>query len=206
MNEHTRRPPPTREQVLAYLEENPNQGSKREIARALRISGDDRVILREILSELEAEGALARTGKRDFQPVDTPPPTGIVAFERVDAEGDLVGRCVGRDGLYGPDIIFAGTMGKGRQIALGVGERALCRISKSADGVWKARALNKIEVIAETTVVGLYRAKPHGGGELVAFGDRAFGVGRAAFGGQSNGQGGHVPEQCFAHRVPPTVI
>jgi ribonuclease R len=164
MNEHTRRPPPTREQVLAYLEENPNQGSKREIARALRISGDDRVILREILSELEAEGALARTGKRDFQPVDAPPPTGIVAFERVDAEGDLIGRCVGRDGLYGPDILFAGTMGKGRQIAMGIGERALCRISKSADGVWKARALNKIEVIAETTLVGLYRAKPHGGG------------------------------------------
>src|SRR5262249_15640211 len=136
MNDNTKPTRVTREKVLAFLEKNPNLGSKRDIARALKISGDDRVVLREILSELEAEGALARTGKRAFQPVESPPPTGVVQFERVDADGELIGRCVGRDGLYGPDIYFAGTMGKGRQIALGVGERALCRISEQADGTW----------------------------------------------------------------------
>jgi ribonuclease R len=164
MNEHTKRQPPTREQVLAFLEKNPNLASKREIARGLRITGDDRVILREILAELEAEGALTRTGKRAFQPTESPPPTGIVAFERIDADGELIGRAVGRDGPYGPDIIFAGTMGKGRSIALAVGERALCRINQDADGVWKARAINKIDATPETSLIGLYRAKSHGGG------------------------------------------
>src|SRR6185295_13885681 len=122
--------PPTREIVLDYLEKNPSHGAKRDIARGLNVAVEHKPELRRILNELEAEGALVRTAKRAFQPAEAPPPTGVVKFERIDRDGDLIGRAVGRDGPYGPDIVYSGSAGhrKGqgsREAAVGVGDRAL---------------------------------------------------------------------------------
>ena len=104
-----------------------------------------------------------RTAKRAFQPAEMPPPTGIVKFERLDSDGELIGRAMGRDGPYGPDIYYQGSGSKGREIALGVGERALSRISKGADGVWRARAIKKIDATPDTSLIGVYRANRYGG-------------------------------------------
>ena len=156
--------PPTRAMVLDYIAKHPDHGSKRDIARGLRVSGEDRVILREILAALETEGALTRTAKRAWAPSETPPPTGVVKFERIDNNGDLIGRAVGRDDApFGPDIIYQGSLGKTRAIALGVGQRALCRVDQSSDGTWRARAIKKIDAAPEVSVVGVYRANTHGG-------------------------------------------
>jgi ribonuclease R len=157
--------PPTREMVLDYLEKNPSQGAKRDIARGLNVASEHRPELRRILNELEGEGALVRTAKRAFQPAETPPPTGIVKFERIDSDGDLVGRAMGRDGPYGPDIYYQGAAGPkgGREIALGIGERALSRINKDGDGVWRARVIKKIDATPDTSLIGVYRANRYGG-------------------------------------------
>jgi ribonuclease R len=155
--------PPTREMVLDYLEKNPSHGAKRDIARGLNVASEHRPELRRILNELESEGALVRTAKRSFQPAEMPPPTGIVKFERIDSQGELIGRAMGRDGPYGPDIFYQGSGAKGREIALGVGERALSRISKGADGVWRARAIKKIDATPDASLIGVYRANRYGG-------------------------------------------
>jgi ribonuclease R len=154
--------------VLDYLEKNPHLGAKRDIARGLDVATEHKPELRRILNELEAEGALVRTAKRAFSPAEMPPPTGIVRFERIDRDGELIGRAMGKDGPFGPDIIFAGASGathrKGqRPLALGIGERALCKIEKSREGVWKARAIKKIDAAPETSLLGVYRANRYGG-------------------------------------------
>ncbi len=160
--------PPTREMVLDYLEKNPQLGAKRDIARGLDVATEHKPELRRILNELEAEGALVRTGKRAFSPAEMPPPTSIVRFERVDRDGELIGRAMGKEGPFGPDIMFAGPSGAnhrkgGRPLALGVGERALCKIEKGRDGIWRARAIKKIDALPETSLIGVYRANRHGG-------------------------------------------
>ncbi len=160
--------PPTREMVLDYLEKNPHLGAKRDIARGLDVPTEHKPELRRILNELEAEGALVRTAKRAFSPAEQPPPTGIVRFERIDRDGELIGRAMGKDGPFGPDIMFAGPSGAnhrkgGMPLALGVGERALCKIEKGRDGIWRARAIKKIDATPETSLIGAYRANRHGG-------------------------------------------
>ncbi len=155
--------PPTREMVLDYLEKNPSHGAKRDIARGLDVPVEHKPELRRILNELEAEGALVRTAKRAFQPAEQPPPTGIVKFERIDKDGELIGRAMGKDGPFGPDIYYQGADGKGREIAIGPGERALSRITKGGDGVWRARAIKKIDATPETSLIGVYRANRYGG-------------------------------------------
>jgi ribonuclease R len=159
--------PPTRELVLDYLEKNPSHGAKRDIARGLNVAVEHKPELRRILNELEAEGALVRTAKRAFQPAEMPPPTGVVKFERIDRDGDLIGRAVGRDGPYGPDIVFSGgaghRKGQGRDVAVGVGDRALARVSKGAEGVWHAKVIKKLDSAPETSLIGVYRANKFGG-------------------------------------------
>ena len=99
--------PPTREMVLNYLEKNPSHGAKRDIARGLDVATEHRPELRRILNQLEAEGALVRTAKRAFQPAEMPPPTGIVKFERIDKDGELIGRAVGRAAIDRDGYVFA---------------------------------------------------------------------------------------------------
>ena len=160
--------PPTREMVLDYLAKNPHLGAKRDIARGLDVPVEHKPELRRILNELEAEGALVRTAKRAFSPAEQPPPTGIVKFERIDRDGELIGRAMGKDGPFGPDIMFTGPSGAnhrkgGIPLALGVGERALCKIEKGRDDIWRARAIRKIDSTPETSLIGVYRANHHGG-------------------------------------------
>ncbi|RYY91486.1 MAG: ribonuclease R, partial [Alphaproteobacteria bacterium] len=154
---------PTREMVLEYLEKHPSHGAKRDIARGLDVPTEHKPELRRILNELEAEGALVRTAKRAFQPAEQPPPTGIVKFERIDSQGELIGRAMGREGPFGPDIYYQGSLGKSREIAVGPGESALCRIDKGGDGIWRARAIKKIDATPDTSLIGVYRANRYGG-------------------------------------------
>lgn len=156
-------PPPTREQVLEFLQNNPGLGSKRDIARGLDIGPECKAELRRILQDLEAEGALVRTGKRAFTRAEAPPPTGVVLFERIDSDGELIGRANGREGSYGPDIIYAGALGRSRSLALGIGEKALCRIDQTHDGQWRARAIKKLDAEPSATQIGVYRANKYGG-------------------------------------------
>ena len=153
----------SKQKVLDYLERHPNQTNKREIARGLGVTGSGRVALRQILKQLEEDGSIARVGKRAFASVDTPPPTTVVQFEAIDEQGDLIGRAQGEDGLFGPQIVFAGFMGKRRDKAPGRGDRALCRVEKSDDGEWRARVIKTFDAAPQNSIIGLFEANKFGG-------------------------------------------
>ncbi len=152
----------TRERVLAYLADNPSHTTKRDIARGMGVHGEARKALREILKSLEADGKLNRVGKRAFARADTIPPTGVVQFTRVDDQGDLVGRMTGRDGPFGPDIIYYGPRGKRRDPDPGVGDRALCDVSEGRDGLWRAKMIKRLET-ARPDLLGVFKASERGG-------------------------------------------
>ena len=155
----------SKEIVLKFLADNPHITSKRDIARALHITGKGRTELRHILKELEADGKLERTAKRAYAQKDTPPPTGMVLFERIDEHGDLVGRMAGRDGPYGPEIVYAGVQGKRKQPAPGAGDRALCKVFDTKQG-WHAKMIKKIGRAEASEMTGLYTTMRNGGGRV----------------------------------------
>lgn len=153
----------TEQAVVEFLERNPDKSNKRDIARGLGVQGADRVALRQILKKLESEGSIARTGKRQFSSVEAPPPTSVVKFEKLDEHGDLVGRCIGTDGIYGPDITCVATGGRKKGETLGIGDRALCKVGKANDGLWYAKVIKKFDNNPVTSVVGLFESNKHGG-------------------------------------------
>jgi len=155
---------PDKQTVLDYIRDNPTATTKQAIAKGLKVKGEERAALRAILRELEADGALERTGKRAWSQADRPPPTGIVEFMRIDKNGDLIGKSIGDNGPFGPDITYAGPSGKprGKTKAPGVGDRALCKINED-DGEWRARAITVLEKRISERLVGLYSTTARGG-------------------------------------------
>ncbi len=153
---------PDKQIVLDFLKNNPNLTTKQEIARGLGVKGRDRDTLRDILTALEDEGVLARTGRRAFAPADRPPPSGLVEFEKLDADGDLIGRAVGDNGLYGPPIYYKGARGKRGGKAPAVGDRAVCKISEYK-GTWIAHVVTLLEKRLSDRLVGIYQKGVRGG-------------------------------------------
>jgi ribonuclease R len=141
--------------VLEALAKEP-KGSKRDLARLLRVKGSDRIALKRILKELESEGALARDARRRYAPAGGLPEVAVVEITGQDPDGDLLARpqrweeheppprivvVPGRDSDAGP--------------ALGIGERLLARLSH-AEGGYEARVIKRIGA-AVHRVLGVYR-------------------------------------------------
>ena len=64
---------PSKEEVLDWITSNPMQTSKRDIARAFGLKGADRIDLKRVLKELEAEGHLEKRRKTYRDPNQLPP-------------------------------------------------------------------------------------------------------------------------------------
>ena len=152
----------TRKTVLDYLADHPGETNKREIAKGLGVNGEARRELRLILKQLEDDGEISRVGKRAFARADTPPPTTIVEFQRLDEHGELVGRAIGRDGTFGPEIVYTGPRGRRKDPDPGIKDRALCDIERGRDGVWRAKMIKKLEPRVQG-LLGVFSAAAKGG-------------------------------------------
>ncbi|MEJ0094395.1 MAG: ribonuclease R [Methylocella sp.] len=147
--------------------------SKREIARAFDIRGDDRIALKRLLKELEAEGAVERRRKNLHRP-------GLLAgvvladFFSRDRDGDFLAAPVEWDAAQGqaPKIVV-GIPRRQRPgtPTPGVGDRALLRVeplpdAKPGEPSYSGRVVKLLER-ARSQVLGIFRGNPAGGGRIV---------------------------------------
>jgi ribonuclease R len=157
----TRPPPPfpTKDQLLDFIRDSPTPVGRREIARAFRISGDDRVGLKALLKDLEADGAVERGRKRQLAPPRTLPEVAVIEVTGTDADGECLARPLHWQGDDVPRIfVMPDPAG---QAALGPGERVLARLRRSPDGAYEARVLRRL-LGGPATVVGIYEYGPRG--------------------------------------------
>ncbi|PHR94224.1 MAG: ribonuclease R [Robiginitomaculum sp.] len=131
----------TRETLLQTVRDTDTELTKRGLVRALGLSGDDRRELRTLLSELVEDGTLIRTDRRTYRCADTLPNVMVVCIDHIDDHGDLVGVPARWEGKPPPPTILVlekkhhKKSGPPRATkTLGVGDRALCRISKKDEG------------------------------------------------------------------------
>lgn len=158
-----RKPPPDpapldKARVLAAIAALGGASDKRELARRLAVRPEERRRLREILQELESEGALGRVGRRGFASAEAVPDTGVFEIVDRDPEGELLARFRGRDGLMGPPVRLA--PGEGRAIrgeaAIGVGDRVLARVLRE-EGEAVARVIKRLGQSAHL-ILGVFHA------------------------------------------------
>jgi exoribonuclease R len=80
---------PSREDIVAFIKTQTGKVGKREIARAFGIGGGDRIFLKHLLKELEAEGVIDRKRKA-ISPKDRLPPVVLADITGRDADGELI--------------------------------------------------------------------------------------------------------------------
>lgn len=80
---------PTKDELAAFIKDQPGPVGKREIARAFHVAPADRSDLRALIKQLEQDGALERGRNRKLSTPDALPPVCVLIVERQDAEGDL---------------------------------------------------------------------------------------------------------------------
>ncbi|HWU27399.1 MAG TPA: RNB domain-containing ribonuclease, partial [Rhizomicrobium sp.] len=141
--------------VLEELAKHP-QGTKRDIARALHVKGNERIALKRILKELEAEGTITRTGKRAYAKPGQLPEVAVLEIAGQDPDGELLARPTRWDSEAPPPTIYV-VLGRDAEggATLGRGERVLARLSETRDG-YEARIIKRLGASAHK-VLGVYR-------------------------------------------------
>lgn len=150
---------PTREQVLSFVAENPDRASKREIAKAFNLRGDDRIWLKDLLSDLQDEGLLEKRAKRLHKPGALPHVTVLDIYGR-DPDGGLLARPSETHVEVDTDVVVAIRVSKlGKGPVPGIGDRVLARVfpGEEADGPDYTARVMKIFEKRRDTVLGVIR-------------------------------------------------
>lgn len=152
---------PTKKEVLDWVRENPGQTSKRDVARAFGLKGADKVELKAILRELEAEGELRRDRKH-LREAGTLPPVTVLRVTGADGDGDLWAAPVQWDEAEGPEPRVLMSL-RAHEPALAEGDRVLARLAPEGEGAtYTGRLIRRIGR-AERKVIGIYRDSSEGG-------------------------------------------
>ena len=153
---------PSRDAILEWIRDNPDQVGKREIARAFGIRGNARVALKRMLRELEDEGHIEKRRKR-MRPAGHLPPVTVLVAEAPDADGDIFARPQEWEGAGAPPSILY--VPRRADPALGPGDRFLAKLHPIEDPErlrYEARLIKKIGAGARR-MLGIYRAGAEGG-------------------------------------------
>ncbi|MEP5762445.1 MAG: ribonuclease R [Litoreibacter sp.] len=152
---------PTKEDVLAWISDNPTKTNKRDIAKAFGIKGAARIDLKRMLKELQSEGHLEKR-RKTYRDPDALPPVSVCRVRGVDSDGDLFLEPVEWAGEGdAPRLLFVAKSG---DAALKDGDRALCRLAKVSgeDFDYEARLIRVIGT-GPAKILGVFRKGAEGG-------------------------------------------
>lgn len=165
-------PVPTdlRTTVLELLAKSDQTLTKNQIARLLQVYGDDRITLKHLLAELEAEGKLTRGSKRKLSVTDRPWTVGrtlLVEITHVGDNAELTAIPLEWPHSFpAPQIILSPPRHKQSIYhTLGIGSHALIRLVMQKKDTWQAELIKKLEK-TDKVHLGIFTHNKHGGGRL----------------------------------------
>ena len=152
---------PSKDSILAWVAANPAQGTKRDIAKAFGVKGADRVELKRLLRELEADGHLGKNRKSYRAPGKLPPVT-VIQILPPDADGDLFARPIEWSGDEPEPAILV--LPRASDPALGEGDSILARLTEvqGESHAYEARPIRRIRTGARK-ILGVFREGAEGG-------------------------------------------
>ncbi|MDA7964551.1 ribonuclease R [Ruegeria sp.] len=152
---------PSKQEVLDWISANPTLTSKRDIAKAFGIKGADRIDLKRILKELEAEGHLEKR-KRSYRDPDRLPPVSVLQVKAPNSDGDLFARPLEWHGEGVEPVVLI--VARASDPALGEGDRILARLTvvHEEDHNYEARLIRRIGTNPRK-IVGIFRKGAEGG-------------------------------------------
>ena len=155
---------PSRDEILAFVRENPDQAGKRELARAFNLKGADRVWLKDMLRELQDEGLLERRAKRLARPGTLPHVVVLDVFSR-DPDGLLLARPSEWPEENGATPLVSIRPSRSDKARVpGIGERVLAKVFPTGEEegpAYTARVMKVFEKRREA-ILGIFRVLQDG--------------------------------------------
>ncbi|MEP2029476.1 MAG: ribonuclease R [Paracoccaceae bacterium] len=152
---------PSKSEVLEWISNNPTLAAKRDIAKAFGIKGADRIDLKRVLKELEADGHLKKR-KKTYRDPDLLPPVSVLQVQAPNPDGDLFARPLEWHGEGVEPIVLI--IARASDPALGEGDRILARLThvKEDDHNYEARLIRRIGA-NPVRILGVFRKRSEGG-------------------------------------------
>ena len=176
----TAAPLPSRDEIIAFIarereaagERAPQKIGKREIARAFQLKGADKIGLKRVLKEMEADGTVERRRKGLSKPGVLPPTVLAEIFTR-DRDGDLLAKPADWNDSEGPAPTIVLNMPRKQRPGTptpGLGDKALVRTevvrdARGSEPTYTGRVI-KILTKARSQVLGIFRTGPGTGGQV----------------------------------------
>ncbi len=157
---------PSKDTILAFIRSSTTPVGKREIARAFKLSGSaDRETLKDLLRELEADGAVERGRNKRMAPPQSLPAVAVLLVTSADADGELSARPLTWTGEGDPPRIFLlpEKRSRGEDKPLTVGDTLLAKLARINDRLYEARVIRRIDGEREGRILGVYRPSADGG-------------------------------------------
>ncbi|KAJ57415.1 ribonuclease R [Actibacterium mucosum KCTC 23349] len=152
---------PTKAEILQWITDNPKLTSKRDISKAFGIKGADRIELKRLLKELEAEGHLEKR-RKTYRDPDKLPPVSVLQVQEPTLDGDLFARPLEWHGEGAEPVVLM--VLRSSDPALGAGDRILGKLTevKDASYNYEARLIRRIGTNPQR-ILGVFRKSAEGG-------------------------------------------
>ena len=170
---------PSKDELVAFIGEQPGKVGTREIARAFSLKNNDRAALKRMLRELGDEGRLERRHKK-LHPAGALPSVVVADIAERDRDGELIALPTEWDEeAHGPAPrirVHVPRRARPAEIA-GVGDRVLLRTEETEEdgGIRHSGRVTKIMDRAKLRVLGIFRPAPDGGGRLAPIDKKQMG-------------------------------
>src|SRR6476646_5506760 len=136
---------PSRKPILDFIASSDQPAGKREIARAFRISGQDKIDLKRLLNDMADEGLIDHSRGRAFHQAGGVPKVTVLRVSQVDDSGNVFAVPEQWHAETPPPRLRVVERGKS---ALGIGDRVLSRTEEKGQG-WVAHPMKKLASSAE---------------------------------------------------------
>ncbi|HEY4276256.1 MAG TPA: ribonuclease R [Rhizomicrobium sp.] len=148
-------PPLDKARLLALIAEHPG-ATKRDLAKLTGLKGSDRIVLKRLLRELEADGAVAGKAKRGLSRPGELPEIAVLEVTGTDSDGELLARPLNWESESEPPAIYVAPPKSGG--APGKGSRILARLERRGEN-YDATIIRRLENEPGTErILGVLRA------------------------------------------------
>ena len=134
---------PTRQQVLDFIASTDQPAGKREIAKAFGLHGGDKIALKQLLKDMGDEGLIDAGPGRAFHKMGGIPKVTVLRVVHIDDAGRAIASPERWEAEGAPPRLRVMER-RGRDSALGLGDRLLARNEEREDGQWVAHPMKKL--------------------------------------------------------------
>lgn len=153
-------PFPTADDIAAFIAESDTPVTKRDIARAFHITGQDRTKLRQLLREMGEGGGIEKTPGKAYHAAGDLPERSLIVITGLDDDGELMASPLDWTAAQAPPTIYVVAHKKSAG-SLHVGAHILARLKKIDARTYEARPITGTDGLtgdsATIRVVGVYK-------------------------------------------------